>query len=234
MAKQKRSGAGVAAAQAFAALLLAVAFCAQAAWAQSGRKGQKASTPPPAEAEPTPQGESESGPKRSSTAKPDALVSFVVMRGDDSGLVIFDPLARDGVMQNFMRRLGQSSAVEVSDGGKGRRQDARERAKSERTAYVVLFEMEEENYAGGGVGRADSRSIVLKTYVYTPKAADLKYTDTIYQRPYRQTARIGGVRVPVPTSGIERYPSQHELEQAARDAADRLLARFHINPPPDN
>jgi hypothetical protein len=36
----------------------------------------------------------------------------------------------------------------------------------------------------------------------------------------------------VPTRRVERYPSQRELEQAARDAADRLLARFQVTPPP--
>jgi hypothetical protein len=41
------------------------------------------------------------------------------------------------------------------------------------------------------------------------------------------------VRVPVPTRRVERYPSQNQLEQAARDAADRLLSRFQITPPPE-
>ena len=214
-----------------AALILAAAVCAQAAGAQSGRKGQKSSAPPPAESEP--QGESESGPKRDASKKPDALASFVVMRADDGVLTAVDPLARDGVAQTFVRRLGASAVVSVTDGGAGRRQDARARAKEQSTAYVVLFQMEEEGY-GAGAGRVDSRTLVIRTYVYTPKTGDLKYTDTIYQRPYRPTARVGGVNIPVPTRGIERYPSQRELEQAARDAADRLLARFHVSPPPDN
>jgi hypothetical protein len=215
--------------------LLALAACAlvAVAWAQSGRKAQKTSTTPTAEAKP--QGESESGSKPSTAKTTDALVSFVVMQYDDVSYGL-DPLARDGVMDNFVRRLGQSHAVSVTNAGKGRRQEARARAKEETTAYVVLFQMEEEaaSTGGGSMGRVDSRTLILKTYVYTPKTADLKYVDTIYQRPYRQTARIGGIPVPVPTHRIERYPSQLELEQAARDAADRLLSRFQITPPPDN
>ena len=54
----------------------------------------------------------------------------------------------------------------------------------------------------------------------------------MFQRPYRDTATIGGVRVPVPSRRMERYPSQLQLEQAARDSADRLLSRFQITPPP--
>jgi hypothetical protein len=212
-------------------LLLALALCASVAWAQSGRKAQKTSTTPTAEAKP--QGESESGGAKPGTTKtPDALVSFVVMQYDDATYGL-DPLARDGVADNFIRRLGQSHVVSVTNAGKGRRQDARTRAKEESTAYVVLFQMEEES-GNGSMGGVDSRALILRTYVYTPKTGDLKYTDTIYQRPYRQTARIGGVPIPVPTRRIERYPSQLELEQAARDAADRLLSRFQIAPPPDN
>jgi hypothetical protein len=214
--------------------MLAVCASGAGAWAQSGRKAQKPSTPPTAEA--TPQGESESGQKQGVAKKVDALVSFVVMQYDDVTYGL-DPLARDGVMDSFARRLGQSQVVSVTNGGKGRRQEARVRAKEESTAYVVLFQMEEEaaSSGGGSMGRVDSRTLVLKTYVYTPKTADLKYVDTIYQRPYRQTARIGGIPIPVPTTRrIERYPSQLELEQAARDAADRLLSRFQITPPPDN
>jgi len=209
--------------------LLAVAACllASAAWAQSGRKTQKPLPLPTSDS--TKQGES-SSTARAETKK-DALVSFVVMRYDDP-IIGIDPLARDGVASSFRQRLGQSVSVAVTDAGKGRRQDARERAKAEQTAYVVLFHLDEEG-VGMSVTDVDSRALVLRTYVYTPKTADLKYTDTVYQRPYQDTARVGGVRIPVPTRRATRYPSQHELEQAARDAADRLLSRFQITPPQD-
>jgi len=84
-------------------------------------------------------------------------------------------------------------------------------------------------------GNRTESPIVIRTYVYEPKTGAIKYVDTVYQRPYRSTATIGGVRVPVPsTRRIEQYPSQLQLEQAARDAADRLMSRFHITPPPEN
>ena len=213
-------------------MVMLVAGCASVAWAQSGRKAQKTSTPPATEAKP--RGESESGQKPAA-AKTDALVSFIVMQYDDATMYL-DPLARDSVIDSFVHRLGQSNAVSVTNAGKGHRQEARARAKEQTVAYVVLFQLEEEaaSSGNGSIGRVDARTLVLKTYVYTPKTADLKYTDIVYQRPYRQTARIGGIGIPVPTRRIERYPSQYELEQAARDAADRLLSRFQITPPPDN
>jgi hypothetical protein len=208
-----------------AAFMLAAAFCAAGVLAQSGRKAQKPlglPTEQPKPADPT--------AKPAETKKQDALVTFVVVK-DDTLMMGFDSMAQDGVAAAFFERLKQAGrVVELKDGGKGRRNEARERAKKEEAAYVVFFQMDE---SGMGGTSADTRGIALRTYVYTPRTGDLKYSDTIFQRPYYDSARIGGVRVPVPTRRIERYPSQLQLEQAARDAADRLLSRFSITPPPE-
>jgi hypothetical protein len=213
---------------AFALFALAAAFClAPAAPAQSGRKAQKPLNLP---TEVPKQGETPAA--KPEAKKVEAAVSFVVMRSDDSVAFNIDSITRDGVASAFSRRLGQASSVEVRDGGKGRRQEARSRAKEETKAYVVLFQLDEQ--AGSvGAGNVDSRTLVIRTFVYAPQTGDLKYTDTIYQRPYQDTARVGGIRIPVPSRRVDRYPSQQELEQAARDAADRLLGRFQVTPPPE-
>ena len=208
-----------------AALILAAAFGVAGALAQSGRKAQKPLGLPTEKGKPA-----DPADKPAEAKKQEALVSFVVVK-DDTLSVGYDTLARDGVARAFFDRLKQVGRdVEVKDGGKGRRQEARELAKKEETAYVVFFQMEETGYTGSNT---DTRGLVIRTYVYTPKTGDLKYSDTMFQRPYQDSARVGGVRVPVPTRRIERYPSQFQLEQAARDAADRLLSRFNITPPPE-
>jgi hypothetical protein len=208
-----------------AALILASVFGAAAALAQSGRKAQKPLGLPTEKAKPA-----DPADKPAEAKKQEALVTFVVMK-DDTLSVGYDSMARDGVAAAFVARLRQVGRdVEVKDSGKGRRQEARELAKKEETAYVVFFQMDETGYTGSST---DTRGLVLRTYVYTPKTADLKYSDTMFQRPYQDTARIGGVRVPVPSRRMERYPSQLQLEQAARDSADRLLSRFQITPPPE-
>lgn len=209
--------------------LAAALWCGTAAArAQSGRKAQKPSGVPAADA--AKQGDPAAA--KPEAKKPAALVSFVVMRFDVTAIGI-DSLARDGVNAAFGQRLRQTASVEVTDGGKGGRGEARARAKKEEKAYVVLFQLDEQ--AGDlSMGRADSRTLVLRTFVYTPQTGDLKFTDTIYQRPAYDSVGVGGVRVPVPTRRVERYPSQRELEQAARDAADRLLSRFQVTPPPEN
>lgn len=207
-----------------AALILATTLGAASALAQSGRKAQKPLGLPTEKAKPA-----DPADKPAEAKKQEALVTFHVMK-DDTLSVGYDSMARDGVAAAFVERLRQVGRdVEVKDSGKGRRQEAREQAKKEETAYVVFFQMDETGYSGS----TDTRGLVLRTYVYTPKTADLKYSDTMFQRPYRDTATIGGVRVPTPTRRMERYPSQFQLEQAARDAADRLLSRFQITPPPE-
>ncbi len=207
-----------------AALLLLCS--AAAAPAQSGRKAQKPLNLP------TEKPKDDAAAKPTETKKAAALVTFVVMKSDNLTMGI-DTIIRDSVAAAFVKRLEQAAAVEVKDAGRGGRKEARERAKADQSAYVVLFQLDEESY-GMSQQNVDARALIIRTYVYTPKTGDLKYSDTMYQRPYQDTARIGGVRVPVPSRRADRYPSQHQLEQAARDAADRLLTRFQVTPPSDN
>jgi hypothetical protein len=218
--------------------LLSLALCASslAARAQSGRRGQPkpAATPTPSP-EATPkdgQGESESIPRGRAAKPADVVASFIVMEYD-SGFNGVDFRAREDIMDSFMHRLGEARAVAASFQGHGNRKEAHDRAKAERDSYVVLFELEEDSMAANppSIGQSDTRRLTIKTYVYAPKTGDLKFTDTVYQRPYRETARIGGIPVPVPSRRIEQYPSQLQLEQAARDAADRLMQRFGITLP---
>ena len=228
---------------AFAALALCAFALTSNTSAQSRRAPRPAATPTPATT-PTPesstQGESESESKprgTSSTKEPGVVVSFLILENDNP-LMSLDYMARDDIWKEFLERLGKSRAVSFTQGGKATRGEALKRAKTEREAYVVLFQMEEERESMGdaSIGRVDSRNLLLKTYVYAPQTGSLKYADTIYQRPYRDTATVGGVRIPVPGGSrrIERYPSQRQLEQAAREAADRLMAHFNVILPPDN
>ena len=229
---QPNPSRGRAAAHLAAAFAITTALClclgTAASRAQSGRKAQKPVGLPTEAPKP-----GETAPAKPEAKKTEASLSLVVIREDVSGFGI-DPMARDGVGAAFVRRLGQSAAVEVTDGGKGGRGDARKRAKEEKKAYVVFFQLDEQSGDMSSVGRTDSRTLIIRTFVYTPQTGDLKFTDTIYQRPAYDSVGVGGVRVPVPTRRVERYPSQRELEQAARDAADRLLSRFQVTPPPEN
>lgn len=208
---------------------------AAGASAQSGRRKAAPVSPVPT---PTPapeasQGESESVP-RGSEKKPGVIVSLVVMENEDL-VTSIDHFTRREVIDEFVHRLGQSSAVTVTPAGRGSRKKARDRAKFEREAYVVLFHLEEEDEYRGrrSTDPSDARKLVIRLYVFEPVTANLKFSDVVYQRPLRETVTVGGVPLPVPRRRIGRYPSEHELKQAARDAADRLMARFHVILPPE-
>ncbi|PYS75553.1 MAG: hypothetical protein DMF66_19375, partial [Acidobacteria bacterium] len=166
------------------AALVSFALCArQAARAQSGRHSPKPAATPTPEATPQAESESESRPRGAASKPADVIVSFIVMEYDNA-FTGADFRALDDVMDSFMHRLGQSRAVAASNQGHGNRKEARDRAKAQRDDYVVLFELDADVGAGSaGIGQADPRSLVIKTYVYAPKTGDLKFTDTIYQRP---------------------------------------------------
>ncbi|HWS53483.1 MAG TPA: hypothetical protein VN228_05130 [Pyrinomonadaceae bacterium] len=217
-----------------AALAVALASCALfapgGASAQSGRRRPAQQTQQPAQAEP--QGESESGPKRSE-AKPAAAVQLIVMEQDDSAFGV-DSVTRGDVMESFAGRLSRSPSVALTRAGRGGRGEANKRAKGEEHAHVVLVALEEDfGDPARRTRQTDHRSLVIRTYVYAPKTGSLKFSDTVFQRAARPSVGVGGVRLPVPTRTIGRYPSQLELRQAAQDAADRLLSRFQIAPPAD-
>ena len=230
-----------------AALVFALAACAvwaAGAAAQSGRKSRPSYPQPKPQTEATPEqgesgGESESESRpRAADQKDSALATFIVMESDNE-VFSADPITRRDVVESFAKRLGSSPSIAVSSGGRGTRSDARRRAQSERTAYVVLVSLEADNGSGEVIrrpGQEENRTLVVRTAVFEPKTGTIKYTDTIFQRPVRDTVSVGGVRLPIPTRTrtVTRYPSERELRQAAHEAADRLLSRFlQITPPPE-
>jgi hypothetical protein len=209
------------------------AACAAAATipagAQSGRRSPTMSKTSPAP--PT----AEKAVEATTTAtKKDVkpLASFVIVEDTGSAFEV-DYTARRIVLGGFVARLDQSSVVAVTRGGRATRKEARDRAKTEREAFVVLVELEEEldSINMRGRSRPEDRLLVIKSYVYTPATGDLKFTDRFVARPYDSRASVGGVRVPVPSGG--GYGLEAQFERAGRDAAERLLSRFQITLPPE-
>ena len=241
-----KTSAGTERARHIFALLLLIAFCLCALWpigpaaAQSGRRKTAPAKQSPAPPAPSvePQGESESQPRRAPKSQ-SVIATFIVCEDEQAFLNSSITSRRDIIGATFFDRLRQSSSVAVERGGKATRSEARDRAKKEREAYVVLLQLEEDMMAGRGagqqqIGRMDTSNLALRVYVYAPGSGDLKFTDYVTQRPYRSSTSVGGVRIPVPVRGAERYPGEYQLAQAARDAADRLLSRFEIARPPEN
>ncbi len=220
-------------------IALVLSVSCGAAMAQSGRRSPNSSKPsdaPATAATPEPSGESESQPrgKTSKTEGPPPL-TFVVCEFDNQFLNVAY-ISPSQIVDAFAARLGESKGIAIVRGPKMSRQDARARAKNEKDAFVVLVVLEEESASLGRdtiAGEVSPRSLIMRYFVYAPQTADLKFQDLVMQRPYRPTTTIGGVRVPLPTTR-SAIPGQNELEQLARDAANRLAARFNVRLPPEN
>ena len=227
------------------ALVLVAALAACAAWspgttttrAQSGRRSPQPISPVPTPTpEPTPQGESESVSRSKGDTSDTALLTLTVYESDDAMHYVTREAA-ELVLETFVQRLSASTSVSAARGGRISRKEAQKQAKSEKRTHVLVLQLAEDVDPGReSVGRADTRLLAIKLFLYEPVTGALKYTDTIWQRPYRQTTSVGGVRIPLPTRNprIERFPSELQLEQAAREAADRVMMRFDITAPPQN
>lgn len=210
--------------------LALVAACGAVVWsaAQSGRRTPKPAQPVPAA---TPEGagesESQSRPKKKTATGP----TFIVSQLDNPFLQIAY-ITPESMVAAFARRLSDSNAAEVVHGSKLTRQEARDRAKNEKDAFTILVSIEDEADEAGRevMGELNPRRLAVRLFVYEPRTAQIKYQDRLVQRPYRPAARVGGIRIPVPAPRTS-IPTRDEVEQVARDAADRLLIRFGIRPP---
>jgi hypothetical protein len=233
---------GLAARRALAFVLLLIALAAYAsspdASAQSGRRSTQPISPVPTPTpEPTPEGESESIPRGGQRPASTALLTLSVYESEGARHHVYTEV-REMVMETFLARLSASPNVSAARGGSRiSRKEAQREAKNSKDTHVLILELAEDVEPGReSIGRADTRQLAIKLWLYEAGTGSLKYNDTIWQRPYRETATIGGVRLPVPTTRtrrIERFPNELELEQAAREAADRTMQRFHIILPPD-
>ncbi len=203
---------------------------------QSGRRTPKPSERP--QPSPTPPAGTTAPGAASTPApgdkKPAALLSLIIFEFDNQFLSLpFN--STNLVLNSFAKRLSESPDVSFKIEGKLDRKGAIKRAKAETESHVVLVQLEEESAIGGreSIGQVNPATIAVKVYVYAPVEGTLKMQDRISQRIYRPTTSVGGVRVPLPVPQRGRTPIEDRLEQAGRDAADRLMSKFSIRQPPE-
>jgi hypothetical protein len=203
-----------------AGMALAVMFSsASTHWAQSGRKVRKSTPAPVSDPEPTPT----PTPTPSSVKSKPRLMFLVGLDRYDSFANI--PLyAYESVLRNLTDRLSDAPSVRVggaqSDMG---RSDAIQKAKAETEAYVVWIQIRDDSMNRDSRSSGNLDNIVIEYSVLAPTTAK----QTTSGRTYTQSQRNRGILNPR-TSSIygDRY-----LNQAAQEAADRILAHFQIHAP---
>jgi hypothetical protein len=200
-------------------LILISLLATSSALAQSGRRGATKPT--------TTTAPSVSGPKEIEN-KPKPQPKFQILIGI-TGRSVFTNVPYylyDTVLENCIRRLGEAEIVfPTSAGHDMNRSDAIKAAKQETVRYVVLLEMGSE-FADAGRSSSNSNNqddLYVAYTIFEPETGKLKRAGRTHQHIY-QTGR-GGVTTPSKNSPVY---SEYALRQAAREAADKILASFDI------
>lgn len=200
-------------------LALLVALCCLTTNAQSGRRQAK---PPATAPVPSPSPE----PTPSPTPKRDENeVNFLVATGDRGASISAAPLTfHDAATIGCADQLGKrtSLAVDVSR-REMTRGEAIQKAKAEKTTYVVLVSLIEDRMSS-------SRYVEFEVdyVVFAPGTAKVMASG----RTFENSARKGPISVGRP--GTSTLPSYREemLRRAGAEAADRILKSLHLSDPP--
>ena len=198
-------------------LVLIVSISMATAFAQSGRRstGSPATTTAP----------SVSGPKTvEKKPAPAAKIQFLVGINSREAFSTVPFYIFDTVLDNCVRRLGESEIVFVtSAGNKMDRGDAIKAAKQEKARYVVSLEVGSEYADAAKQVKNGQDELYVKYLIIEPETGKIKQSGRTHQHIY-QTGK-GGVGLPTKNGPVY---SEYALKQAAREAADRILEAFDI------
>jgi hypothetical protein len=185
------------------------------ALAQSGRRGAKTTTTT---------APSVSGPKEvEKKATPQPKIQLLVGITGRSVFTNVPYYLYDSVLENCIRRLEEANIVFPTSAGHDlSRGQAIKAAKQETVRYVVVLELGSE-YADAGRVSDNQDSLYVGYTIFEPETAKMKNAGRAHQHIY-QTGR-GGVSLPSKNSPVY---SEYSLRQAAREAADKILASFDI------
>lgn len=202
----------------FAVLLLASGF------AILGQSGRRAKTPPPVQTatpEPVP-----TSTKPKETEKPALELVVGIDRYSDVSDI---PLMFYGsVVSSCAERLDDAKSVKVSATFESMsRADAAKRAKGEEKAYVVSLELRSLNTRVDFQTARDLNDVFVDYAVFAPTTGKVIASGKVYQR----AAALGGVIAKQPSGRNTIADHEYWLKEAARTAAEKILAALRIHIP---
>ena len=180
------------------------------AMAQSGRKSPKSAPLPPV---PMPTPETIIAPVSREKAKPalTVVVGFERMNYYGNAAMVDEGAA----LRALVDRLNDHAGVEVADTKRNMtRSDALRAAKTEKEAYVIYVEINLDQMDG---------DLRMSYWVYSPQTAKIKTSGRTYPQMYRNRGVILNPRSTV-------YGTR-QMEEAARDVAERILRAFQLHLP---
>jgi len=198
-----------------------VLSCASTVLAQSGRRVRKSTPAPVSTPEPTP-----TPTPNASSEKLKARLTFLIGLDRYDGFANIPFYAYEGVLRSLAGRLAGAQSVHVgATQSEMSRSDAIQKAKAEKEGYVVWLQLRADTMSGNNRNTGNLDNIIIDYLVFAPTTAKI----TTSGRTYTQSQRNRGIIIGPRTSGIygDRY-----LNQAAQEAADRILAHFRLHAPP--
>jgi hypothetical protein len=126
-----------------------------------------------------------------------------------------------GVRRSCAQRLAEPGWIKVDATERTMsRSDAIKLAKTEQASFVVWLRVREDTMSGKQSGTADNLSIEYT--VFAPLTAKIVTSGSTY------TGNRNNVILKRPTSNMD---GDYYLNKAAREAADRILAKFSLHAP---
>jgi len=200
------------------AVFALVAFCAGTLTAQSGRRVPKSKSAPPPEPQSVPA-------VTKPAEKPRPALSFIVGINRDLDFLNIPSYFSDSVLRACADRLDDYPSVQVDVAHRDvNRGEAVKRAKAEKEAYVVWLHLLTDSM---NANRGSSLSeIYIEYVVFTPTTGKVATSGRTYQRSFRSGGVIGLPRTSDATS-------EYALKEAAREAAERIVAAMKNHMPGD-
>ena len=193
-----------------------VAWCAMNGAGQSGRQVKKPATPYPVPTpEPTP---TPSEP----TEKPKPAFNFIVGLDRFADFSRISLNAYTGVLRNCVDRLNDAPAASAEATTTDlSRSDAVRKAKAQKEVHIVWLQLRSNSMGQTSVNE-DPNNVYIQYAVFEPVTGKQVTSGNTYPDAYRNQR----VRLPTPSTSGDYY-----LNLAARGAAERILAHFHLSIP---
>lgn len=202
------------------AISLAIVFalnCFSTAEAQSGRRTpkSKAMAYPNPEPEPTPT-------PATSTQTSQPVLKFILGMDQRDGFTSLSFNSISGIMRSCAQRLDEPEWIRVEVTQRAMlRSDAIKLAKTEKDSYVVWLRVPEDRMSARQTGTPNNAYIEYT--VFAPATAKIVTSGSTYPQNRNQNVILGRR-----TSDID---GDYYLNKAAREAADRILAKFGLHAP---
>jgi hypothetical protein len=205
------------------AFLLLLLLTMSGAEAQSGRRAPKSPSP----SQPTPTPTPAATPVKPVTQP---QISLVVVGDIPQSLYFSFPFPER--MQTWVtKRLRDSTALSVVDGGRGNRKEAINRAKAATEVYIIFLQLDAGNFARSSSSGTNMEEVYISYSILSPVTGKAKTGGVVYLGRGGSPVGLGGIR-----TGPTCYPgvtgNDLYLLEASLAVADRIMGAFNLPTPP--